>query len=65
MTSRPLFMSVAESMVIFPPIAQVGCASASSTVTDCSAARERPRNGPPDAVMVSPVAAPTGRPASS
>ena len=25
-TSRPLFISVAESIVIFPPIAQVGCA---------------------------------------
>ena len=33
MTSRPLFISVAESMVILPPIAHVGCASASSTVT--------------------------------
>ena len=29
MTSRPLFISVAESIVILPPIAQVGCASAS------------------------------------
>ena len=29
MTSRPLFMSVAESMEILPPIAHVGCASAS------------------------------------
>ena len=27
-TSRPLFISVAESIVIFPPIAQVGCCSA-------------------------------------
>ena len=25
MTSRPLFISVAESIVILPPIAQVGC----------------------------------------
>ena len=25
MSSRPLFMSVAESMVILPPIAHVGC----------------------------------------
>ena len=65
MTSRPLFMSVAESMEILPPIAHVGCASASSTVTDCSDARERPRNGPPDAVIVSPVGVPTGSPASS
>ncbi len=46
-SSRPLFISVAESIVILPPIAQVGCASASSTVTSSSSARERPRNGPP------------------
>ena len=45
MTSRPLFMSVAESMEILPPMAHVGCASASSTVTDCSDARERPGTG--------------------
>ena len=32
MTSRPLFISVAESIVILPPIAQVGCLSACSTV---------------------------------
>ena len=31
-TSRPLFASVAESIVIFGPIDQVGCASASSGV---------------------------------
>ena len=51
-TSRPLFISVAESIVILPPIAQVGCASACSTVTSSSSARARPRNGPPEAVMV-------------
>ena len=33
MTSRPLFMSVDESMVIFGPMDHVGWASASSTVT--------------------------------
>ena len=49
-TSRPLFISVAESIVILPPISQVGCWSASSTVTPSSSARVRPRNGPPDAV---------------
>ena len=32
MISRPLFIIVAESIVIFGPIFQVGCASASSTV---------------------------------
>ena len=31
-TSRPLFMSVAESMVIFAPMFQVGCRMASATV---------------------------------
>src|SRR5439155_144278 len=52
MSSRPLFISVAESMVILPPIAQVGCLSASSTVTPSRSARARPRNGPRDAVRV-------------
>ena len=37
MTSRPLFISVAESMVIFRPICQVGCRSASAGVTRSSA----------------------------
>ena len=45
-TSRPLFISVAESIVILPPIAHVGCRSACSTVTPSSSARraaaERP-----------------------
>ena len=40
-------MSVAESMVILPPIAHVGCASASSTVTASSDARERARGTGP------------------
>ena len=45
-TSRPLFISVAESIVIFWPICQVGCFSASAAVT-CArlsrrAAAERP-----------------------
>ena len=47
MSSSPLFISVAESMVILPPMAQVGCLSASSTVTSASSAALRPRNGPP------------------
>src|SRR5829696_8309794 len=50
MTSRPLFMSVDESIVIFGPIDQVGWARASSIVTSASSARVRPRNGPPLAV---------------
>ena len=43
MTSRPLFISVAESMVFFTPICQVGWASASATVAAaiCSAVRSR------------------------
>ena len=49
-TSRPLFASVAESIVIFGPMIQVGCASASSGVTSASSSRVRPRNGPPLAV---------------
>src|SRR3954447_23913823 len=60
MTSRPLFMSVAESMVIFPPMAHVGCASASSTVTPARSSRRRPRNGPPEAVIVMRSSAPGG-----
>ena len=53
MTSRPLFISVEESTVIFGPILQVGWASASSTVTAASSAPARPRNGPPLAVSSS------------
>ena len=56
MTSRPLFISVAESIVILPPIAQVGCLSASSTVTSASssraaAAERAARRGDDDAVQ--------------
>ena len=65
MTSRPLFISVAESIVILPPIAQVGCLSACSTVTSSSSARERPRNGPPDAVTTSRSTVPARSPAIS
>ena len=50
MTSRPLFMSVELSTVIFGPIDHVGWASASATVTRSSSAFERPRKGPPLAV---------------
>ncbi len=52
-SSSPLFMSVAESTVIFGPMFQVGCASASAAVTLASSRRVRPRNGPPDAVSTS------------
>ena len=50
MISSPLFIIVAESIVILGPIFQVGCASASSTVIEEKEARSRSRNGPPEAV---------------
>ena len=52
MTSRPLFISVAESTEIFGPIDHLGWATACSGVTASSSARLRPRNGPPEAVRV-------------
>ena len=51
-TSRPLFISVDESIVILAPIVQVGCFSASARVTVASSAAVRPRNGPPLAVRM-------------
>ena len=55
MTSNALFTSVAESIVIFGPIRQVGCASASSGVTDASgaglAAAERSAAGGQDETL--------------
>ena len=63
-SSSPLFISVAESIVILPPIAQVGWASACSTVTFSSSSRLRPRNGPPEAVRISRSTVP-GRSAAS
>ena len=50
MISSPLFISVAESMVIFAPIFQVGCLSASSTVMLANFSGGHSRNGPPEAV---------------
>ena len=52
-TSSPLFMSVAESIVIFRPIDQVGWQSASSRVMRSKVSRGRVRKGPPDAVSTS------------
>ena len=49
-TSRPLFIIVAESTVILRPMRQFGCAQASSGVTFASSASGRVRNGPPEAV---------------
>ena len=52
MTSRALFIRVAESIVIFGPICQVGCFRASSGVTSASSRADRPRNGPPEEVRI-------------
>ena len=49
-TSRPLFIIVAESTEILRPITQFGWAQASSGVTASSASSAQARNGPPDAV---------------
>src|SRR4051795_11225063 len=53
MSSRPLFISVAESIVILPPIVHVGGWRASSTLPPSRSARVRPRKGPPLAVSTS------------
>ena len=62
MTSSPLLMSVAESIVIFRPIRHVGCFSASGGATAASASAEWPRNGPPDAVRINRLISCDGRP---
>ena len=62
MTSRPLFMRVAESIVILAPMCQVGWARASAGRTfDRSAGPSR--NGPPDAVRMSRATSPGCSPA--
>src|SRR5437016_5637288 len=50
MTSSPLFMSVAESIVTLGPIAHVGWRRASAGPTVSRASAGRRRKGPPDAV---------------
>ena len=53
-TSSPLFISVAESMVILRPIRQVGMAQrVLRAPTSPASAGECPRNGPPEAVRIS------------
>lgn len=52
MISKPLFIMVAESMVILLPIFQFGWFSACSTVTYSKASLVWFLNGPPDAVKV-------------
>ena len=51
MTSRALFISVAESMVIFRPICQVGWLRACSTVACSTFSAGQSRSAPPEAVM--------------
>ena len=52
-TSNALFISVAESTVIFRPIFQVGCFSACAGVAEPSSSSGVSLNAPPDAVMMS------------
>ena len=61
MISSPLFIKVAESMVIFGPIDQVGWRRAWSGVTDDRSAGPS-RNGPPDAVRTSEATRFSGSP---
>ena len=49
-SSRPLFIRVAESIVILAPIFQFGCLSASAFVLVRSCSVVMPKNGPPEAV---------------
>ena len=49
-TSKPLFIMLAESMVIFAPMSQLGCFSASAAVTCAICSRVNRRKGPPLAV---------------
>ncbi len=57
-SSRPLFIMVAESMEILSPMSQLGWASACSGVTSAMSASDQLRNGPPDAVRMSRSTAP-------
>src|SRR5437588_8645145 len=50
--SSPLLNSVAESIVIFGPMFQVGCLSACSGVIESNLLLANSRNGPPDAVRM-------------
>ena len=53
MISSPLFIIVAESIVTFGPMFQVGCASASAGVIEANVSSGRRRKGPPLAVSTS------------
>ena len=52
MTSKALFMRVAESMVIFWPIDHVGCFRACSGVTASISSNGLVRKGPPEPVII-------------
>ena len=51
-TSKPLFIKLAESIVIFAPIDQFGCFNAWALVTWANCSRLKPRKGPPEAVNI-------------
>ena len=50
MTSKPLFIMVAESMVTLLPMFQLGCLRACAAVAPAIFWRSQVRNGPPEAV---------------
>ena len=52
-SSRPLFISVAESTVIFGPMLQVGARAPPPGSRRRARRAQRPRNGPPEAVRTS------------
>ena len=62
-SSSPLFIRLAESMLIFDPIDQTGWAAACAGVAAAIRSRVQVRNGPPEAVSVieSDVLGPPGR----
>ena len=62
MTSRPLFIIVAESTEILAPIDQLGWATASAGVMAPKVDAGRSRNGPPEAVRTRRSTHPSGSP---
>ena len=52
MTSKPLFIIEAESIVIFAPMDQLGWCNACALVTCASCSSENVRKGPPEAVRI-------------
>src|SRR3712207_7843064 len=49
-TSKPLFIKVAESIVILAPMSHVGCRRASAAVTWANRSAVKLRKGPPEQV---------------